>query len=95
VINIYITKLTWDNLVHHETYVWFYLHGHSLLRDGHQVVDEVGRLDCGLRLWRPTMMNPQRSGSSYRTTVELQNYDNSSVSTDDGQNSALIITMLF
>jgi hypothetical protein len=34
-------------------------------------------------------------GSSYRTTVELQNYDNSSVSTDDGQNGALINTMLF
>jgi hypothetical protein len=50
--------------------MWFYLHGHSLLRDGHQVVDEVGRSDCRLRLRRPTRMNPQKSNSSYQETLD-------------------------
>jgi hypothetical protein len=53
-------------------HMWFYLHGHSLLRDGHQVVDEVGSPDCDLRLWRLTMLIPQRSNSSYHESVDYR-----------------------
>jgi hypothetical protein len=53
-------------------HMWFYLHGHSLLRDSHQVVDEAGLPDCGLRLRRPTMMIPQRSDYSYHESVDYR-----------------------